>query len=312
MKVIFYVIALFVIYSCKDQSPTNVFTPAAASNETSFDIQHPISNDTVLHHKNFKSSYVNNRNLDIWLPKGYPLTDVTYKVLYLHDGQHVFNDYKNTRTTSWELDVIMDSLTNNNSIAPSIVIAIANNPKKRLNEYMPQQPKELTQTAFARDELKKQTGFNSLYSDNYLKFITSEVIPFVRANFQVSDEPKDNVVMGNGYGGLISLFAISEYPRIFGNAGCFNTTWEVPILGEAYINSLEETIPISKNHRIYFNYSHINTNSTYVNFQNRVDQMFIIKGYTSQNYQSVTSVTTIINESYPTQDVIPALLYLLN
>ncbi|MEP2403908.1 MAG: hypothetical protein ABJH73_06370, partial [Nonlabens ulvanivorans] len=88
MKAFKYLLFIFIIISCKDQSPTNVFTPIATTNISSFEIQNPIENDTILYFNNFKSSYVDQRQLEIWLPQGYPLTGVDYKLLYMHDGQN--------------------------------------------------------------------------------------------------------------------------------------------------------------------------------------------------------------------------------
>ncbi|GAK90497.1 putative esterase [Nonlabens ulvanivorans] len=312
MKAFNYLLLTFIVLSCKDQSPTNVFIPIAATNISSFEIQNPIDNDTILYFKDFKSSYVDQRNLEIWLPQGYPLTGVDYKLLYMHDGQNVFNKTSSNYGKAWEIDEKMDSLSIINAIEPTIVVTTWSHPKKRMNEYMPQQPKELTQSKFAKSELKKNTGYDQLYSDEYLKFVTSEVLPFVRKQFQVSEEPKDNIIMGSSMGGLISLYAMIEYPRTFGNVGCLSTHWPVPYLGEAFIESLPETIPQSKNHRIYFDYGTETLDKDYEPYQLRVDSMFIEKGYTSVNYRSIKFEGHEHDENYWKQRVAPALVYLLN
>ncbi|MGJ8684316.1 MAG: alpha/beta hydrolase [Nonlabens sp.] len=312
MKLLLYPILLFALISCKDQSPTNVFTPAAAVNDNSFVIQNPISQDTILYFNNFKSSYVDSRNLEIWLPQGYPMTDVDYQVLYMHDGQNVFNKSSASYGEAWEIDEKMDSLTTVGAIKPTIVVTTWCHPKKRFNEYMPQQPAELTESAIAKAELKKQTGYDQLYSDEYLKFVTSEVLPFVRKNFNVSQEPKDNVIMGSSMGGLISLYGMMEYPRVFGNAGCLSTHWPVPLLGDAFIESLPESIPDSKFHRIYFDYGTETLDKNYEPYQKRVDSMFLKKGYTSENYRSLKFEGHEHSEKYWRQRVAPALVFLLN
>ncbi|WP_053234218.1 alpha/beta hydrolase [Nonlabens sp. Asnod3-H03] len=312
MKAFKYLLFIFIIISCKDQSPTNVFTPIATTNISSFEIQNPIENDTILYFNNFKSSYVDQRQLEIWLPQGYPLTGVDYKLLYMHDGQNVFNKSSSNYGKAWEIDEKMDSLSVINAIKPTIVVTTWSHSKKRMNEYMPQQPKELTQSKFAKSELKKNTGYDQLYSDEYLKFVTTEVLPFVRNKFQVSEEPKDNIIMGSSMGGLISLYAMMEYPNIFGNAGCLSTHWPVPYLGEAFIESLPETIPPAKNHRIYFDYGTETLDKDYEPYQLRVDSMFIEKGYTSVNYRSIKFEGHEHDENYWRQRVAPALVYLLN
>lgn len=300
------------ILSCKDQSPTNVFTPAATINKNAFEIQNPIPNDTILYYENFKSSYVDERNLEVWLPQGYPLTGITYKLLYMHDGQNVFNKSSSNYYKAWEIDQKMDSLTTVSAIAPTIVVTTWSHPTKRMNEYMPQQPNDLTESAFAKAELKKQTGYDQLYSDDYLMFITSEVLPFIRENFQVSEEPVDNVIMGSSMGGLISLYAVMEYPRVFGNAGCLSTHWSVPMLGDAFIESLPETIPDSKFHRFYFDYGTETLDAAYEPYQKKVDSIFNTKGYNSENYKSLKFKGHGHDENYWRQRVAPALVFLLN
>lgn len=312
MKSLPPLLLILLIISCKDRSPRNVFTAPAASYTGTFEIQNPIPTDTILYYHNFKSSYVDNRNLEIWLPQGYPLTGVDYKVLYMHDGQNVFNNNTSSYGTSWEIDEKMDSLTSAEAIAPTIVVNTWCHPKKRFNEYMPQQPKELTESAFAKAELKKNTGYDELYSNDYLKFVTSEVLPFVRNNFQVSEQPKDNVIMGSSMGGLISLYGMMEYPRIFGNAGCLSTHWPVPVLGEAFIESLPQSIPESKFHRIYFDYGTETLDAAYEPYQKQVDSIFKLKGYSSENYRSLKFEGHEHSEGYWQQRVAPALVFLLN
>ncbi|PQJ32791.1 esterase [Nonlabens arenilitoris] len=312
MKSFYYLFLVIILTSCKDQSPTNVFTPIAATNANGLEIQNPIENDTILYVKNFKSNYVDQRQLEIWLPQGYPLTGVDYKLLYMHDGQNVFNKSSSNYNKAWEIDEKMDSLSIKNLIEPTIVVTTWSHPNKRMNEYMPQQPKELTLSEFAKSELKKNTGYDQLYSDQYLKFVTTEVLPFIRTYFQVSEEPKDNIVMGSSMGGLISLYAMMEYPRTFGNAGCLSTHWPVPFLGEAFIESLPETIPQSKNHRIYFDYGTETLDKDYEPYQLRVDIIFKAKGYNSTNYKSLKYIGHGHDENYWRQRVAPVLIYLLN
>jgi len=305
-------LTLVLFISCKDRSPHNVYSAPAVSNKAIFKIQNPIISDTILYYNDFKSSYVDDRNLEIWLPQGYPLTGVSYKVLYMHDGQNVFNKDTSSYGTAWEIDEKIDSLTSASAIAPTIVVNTWCHPKKRFNEYMPQQPKEVTETAFAKAELKKNTGYDKLYSNEYLKFITSEVLPFVRDNFQVSEHPKDNVIMGSSMGGLISLYAMMEYPRVFGNAGCLSTHWPVPVLGEAFIESLPQTIPEPSFHRIYFDYGTKTLDASYEPYQKKVDSIFKLKGYNNDNYRSLKFNGHEHSEAYWQQRVAPALVFLLN
>ncbi|AZQ44548.1 alpha/beta hydrolase [Nonlabens ponticola] len=287
MKYINLLLLLVLITSCKDQSPKNVFTKNAAKIDTSVSMANPIYKDTVLFLEDFKSNYVDNRNVEIWLPAGYPKKDVTYKVLYMQDGQTAFTTANSNYGKSWLIGEKMDSLLQSSSIAPTIVVAAWSHADKRFNEYMPQLPGDLTRTAFAKAELKKNTGYNELYSDNYLKFLTSELKPYVDKNFQVSQRPEDTAIMGSSMGGLISLYAFVEYPVVFGRAACMSTHWPIPILGEALIDELPEAIPSSDNRIIYFDYGTETLDATYEPYQKEVDEIFEQAGYNDNSYMSL-------------------------
>lgn len=243
----------------------------------------PIATDTIVYYNNFPSKFVDGRNMEIWLPRGYPASGVSYKVLYMHDGQNVLNASSATYGTAWEIDEKLDSLYTAGKIKPTIVVTTASHPKKRFNEYMPQQPASASQSEMVKGLLKTNFGYPDLYSDDYLKFVTQEVLPFVRENYAVSSSPEDTVVMGSSMGGLISLYAMIKYPHLFGKAGCVSSHWPVPYLGDLFINSLKETLPPAQTHAIYFDHGTLTLDHNYEPYQLKVNQIFRDAGYTDDN-----------------------------
>lgn len=272
-----------VFLACKNNSPTNVFEPAAIQNTQITDFDKAIQNDTILYYNNFKSNFVNDRNVEIWLPEGYPQKGIKYQVLYMHDGQNVFNKETAYTGVAWEMDQKMDSLTMAQAIKPTIVVTAWNTNKKRFSEYMPQLPGELTESAFAKAELKKNTGYDKLYSDDYLKFLTSELRPFINENFQTSTKPEHTAIMGSSMGGLISLYAMIKYPEVYGKIGCVSTHWPIPLLGEAFIKELPTSVPQAGNHKIYFDHGTKTLDYNYEPYQLRVNDMFKDLGYTDED-----------------------------
>lgn len=92
--------------------------------------------------------------------------------------------------------------------------------------------------------------------------------------------------MGSSMGGLISLYAISEYPGVFGGAACLSTHW--PAVNGETLNYVKDNLPNHKSHLIYFDYGTATLDSLYEPFQLKVDKMMEIHSYEKgKNYMSL-------------------------
>lgn len=239
-----------------------------------------LSKDTIIHHLQFPSDHVDPRNVEVWLPPGYTTNpDEELKVLYMHDGQNVFDRSTSYGNVEWGIDETMDSLVQNGLVPPTIVVAIWNNGRKRFPEYMPQVPEEHINNPQAQAILKESFGVTELLSNNYLQFIVEELKPFIDSTYNTSTSREGTAIMGSSMGGLISLYALSSYPDVFGAAGCVSTHWPVPLIGEAYINQLTHTLPKAGDHKIYFDYGTTGLDEDYEPYQFRVDEIMRSKGY---------------------------------
>lgn len=267
------IVFAFFLIACKNQ----IKIPPCSSFEKS----------QVLLVENFESKFVDSRNVEIFLPAGYnPESADKYKVLYMHDGQNVFNPKTSYTGIDWGVDEAIDSLMKAGKIKNTIVVAPWNSPK-RFVEYMPKSPAEASEDPVFFKEMKKEYGFDGLYSDEYLKFLVEELKPFIDKTYNTSTKVEDTSIMGSSMGGLISLYAICKYPDVFGAAGCISTHWVVPVLGEAYIKTLPESLPSPENHKIYFDFGTEGHDAQYEPFQNEVDQMMIEKAYvTGSNWMT--------------------------
>jgi len=224
----------------------------------------------VIIHENFQSKYVNPRNVEVWLPPGYD-PDVSYDVVYMHDGQNVFNPETSYTGIAWEMDSTMLRLLKKNKIRPAIVVGIWNTPK-RFQEYMPNEPNEEIYT-----RTKNEDGTPQVLSDNYLSFIVNELKPFIDLSYSTKRDAQSTFIMGSSMGGLISLYAIIKYPDVFGGAGCVSTHW--PALDGVFIDYLAGNLPNPATHKIYFDYGTVNLDSLYKPFQDRVDLIMEAAGY---------------------------------
>jgi len=238
-----------------------------------------VENVTV--YENFESKFVDNRHVEVFLPEDYdPESVEKYNVLYMHDGQNVFNAQTSYSGTAWGVDETINELIAQGEIERTIVVAPWNTVRKRFSEFMPEAPKSLTDSEQVRAALKANTGFDRLYSDAYLKFIVKELKPFIDKTYNVNTDMESTTIIGSSMGGLISLYAICSYPEIFGAAGCVSTHWPIPILGDAYIKTLATTLPDPETHKIYFDYGTESLDAQYEPYQKQVDEIMREKGYT--------------------------------
>lgn len=247
--------------------------------------------------ENFNSQYVASRNIDVWLPEGYPAAG-KYAVQYMHDGQMLYDPDQSWNKQAWNVDDVASRLIAGGEIKPFIVVGIWNSGITRHPDYFPQKPFEaMSQTAKdtviaqlqrvgrTRDIFKPQ-------SDNYLKFITEELIPYINGRYAVFTDRANTFVAGSSMGGLISMYALCEYPEVFGGAACLSTHWvgtftpENNPVPDAFIRYMEAHIPDPLTHQIYFDCGDQTLDAWYPEIQKRVDSVMAAKGYTDKNWQT--------------------------
>jgi predicted alpha/beta superfamily hydrolase len=116
-----------------------------------------------------------------------------------------------------------------------------------------------------------------LLSDAYLNFLVHEVKPFIDATYGTLPAREHTFVMGSSMGGLISLYALEQYPDVFGGAGCVSTHW--PAGRNALVHALGTRLPRAGAHRLYFDYGTATLDSGYEPYQQRMDGYVQDAGY---------------------------------
>ena len=247
--------------------------------------------------QNFKSQFVDARNIDVWLPDGYSSKE-KYAVLYMHDGQMLFDAAITWNKQSWEVDEVAGKLIAGKKTQKFIVVGVWNILEKRHAEYFPQKPYEsLTQTQ--KDTVSAQlqkTGKTKEvfkpFSDLYLKFLVTELKPFIDKTFSTKTDRASTFIAGSSMGGLISMYAICEYPEVFGGAACISTHWPGVMpsknnpVPDAFINYMKMHLPSPKNHKIYFDRGDQTLDAVYKPFQDNADAVMIAKGYTTKSWMT--------------------------
>lgn len=186
-------------------------------------------NSTIVRIDSFASEFVEHRTIEILLPGGFN-KDQNYPVLYMHDGQMLFDSTTTWNGQEWGVDEKLGALLADHLIDPVIVVGIWNT-SKRHAEYFPQRPFESLSENIQDSLLQLGRNENTplfpipVSSDLYLRFLVEELKPYIDEHYPTNPDQASTFIMGSSMGGLISMYAISEYPEVFGAAACLSTHW---------------------------------------------------------------------------------------
>lgn len=217
----------------------------------------------------------------------------------MHDGQMLYDPNLSWNKQSWNVDDEISKLIKANKIQNVIVVGIWNDPKLRHTDYFPQKPFEnLTsvQKDTIRNQLKKSGRSDNDFkpnSDNYLKFIVKELKPYIDGKYSVYIDRKHTFVVGSSMGGLISLYAICEYPEVFGGAACISTHWpgtftlENNPFPDAMLNYLKNNVPDAANHKIYFDTGDQTLDALYPEIQKKADEIMKKADFTDKTWKTL-------------------------
>lgn len=150
-------------------------------------------------------TFRNSRYLRVWLPPGYDepaSSGRRYPVLYLNDGQNLFEAATSFTQVEWQVDEAADRLIREETIPPMIIVGIDNAGRDRIREYMPHR-------SLHPVTLRAQ-------GSRYPKFLIQEVMPFVARSYRVAAGPENTGLGGSSLGALIALYTVSVRPGIFG------------------------------------------------------------------------------------------------
>jgi alpha-amylase len=254
----------------RNRAGTTVSAPAAITLLPAF--------GRIESHPDFPSRLVPPRPVEVWLPPGYDENPAArYPVIYMHDGQNVFTNGTGYGGSTWETDRAMQKLLEARATRPAIIVAIWNTGLGRYPEYMPR--KAVTADAVALFKNGPTLPATSIRSDAYLGFMVEELKPFIDRTYRTLPEREHTSVMGSSMGGLISAYALCEYPEVFGRAGCVSTHW--PTGDGAVIEYLAKHLPKPGAHRFWFDYGTATLDAQYEPYQLRMDAVMKAAGYSA-------------------------------
>lgn len=247
-------------------------------------------------YENFKSVNVPPRNVGVWLPQNYT-PKKKYAVLYMHDGQMLFDSTVTFNKTEWGVDECLTKLMREGKIKNTIVVGIWNTNENRHQEYFPQKPYE----NLSKEEKEnvsislKKIGMSATFtpsSDNYLKFIVEELKPFIDSTYSTLTDKENTNIAGSSMGGLISMYAVCEYPNVFGGAACLSTHWPGTFevdnnpVPNVFYNYLTKNLPNPNQNKFYFDYGTEELDALYPPLQTKVDAIMTSKGFSNENWKT--------------------------
>jgi predicted alpha/beta superfamily hydrolase len=167
------------------------------------------------------------RRVWIYIPADYQSSKRKYPVIYMHDGQNLFDAYT-AGFGEWGIDEILDKLPGQNEC---IVVGIDHGGEYRITEYDPYDSK-----------------YGKGRGDDYVDFLAKTLKPYIDKNYRTKSKAANTTIAGSSMGGLISMYAALKYPKIFGNAGIFSPAfWIAP---EIYLFARGQQLPATS--RFYF------------------------------------------------------------
>ena len=161
------------------------------------------------------------RRIWVYLPPNYDTSNKSYPVMYMHDGQNLF-DNNTSYAGEWEVDETLNKLYQDKRFE-LIVIGIDNAGEKRMDEYSPWKHKE----------------YGGGEGDAYIDFVVKTLKPYVDNNYRTKSNQENTAIMGSSMGGLISFYATLQYPKVFGKSVVYSPSFWFS----------DQSFDLAKNHR---------------------------------------------------------------
>lgn len=217
------------------------------------------------------------RRIWLYLPPDYATSAKRYPVLYMQDGQNLFNN-ATSFSGEWQVDETLNTLFANGDFG-AIVVGIDNGGGERLNEYSPW----------------NNPSYGGGLGDDYVAFLANTLKPYIDANYRTRTEPAMNALIGSSMGGLIATYGACEFPGVFRKVGSMSPAyWFALPQMTSYFDSGNFNL---ENHRMYF-VAGSTESTTMVSHINTVKTALQAKGLTEANTKTKFDTYGTHSESY--------------
>lgn len=281
----------------------------------------------------FVSRHVPARPVEVWLPPGYDGRR-PHAVLYMHDGQMLFDASTTWNRQAWAVDQVAAPLLAQGRLRPFIVVGPWNGGPRRFAEYFPQAWWPLLPAAMQQQLARRNlpgaahatAGPSSAAaghpehghpdSDAYLRFLVEELKPAVDTRYATQPGRGDTLLAGSSMGGLISLYGLCERPDVFGGAACISTHWigsfeRNTVVPDAALAYLRQRLPRPDQVRLWMDRGTQELDALYDHAQARVDALMAERGFGPPAFRSVVHTGSGHNETDWQRQLAGPLLHLL-
>ena len=235
-----------------------------------------------------ESKHIAPTKVTVWLPPGYDGSKQRYGVVYMHDGQNLFDPKRSNFNKVWAADKSARRLIAAGKTKPFIIVGIDHPGEDRGRQYFPGVMANRVSPA-VRKKLEVQGGGKPVISDDYLKFLVTELKPQIDRQYRTKADRKHTAIAGSSMGGLISLYAITKYPKVFGTTGAVSThlplgdpNWSAEERADifaAWQTYVRQELGKPQGRRIWFDHGTATLDSFYQPYQENLDAALVANGW---------------------------------
>jgi enterochelin esterase-like enzyme len=214
----------------------------------------------------------------------------------MHDGQMLFDSTTTWNKQEWKVDEWASELMKEDKTQDFIVVGIHNIPDIRWFDLFPQKSWDYLDESDAERliaQSRADVSYHALNGDNYLRFLVEELKPVIDKEYAVYTDKAHTFIGGSSMGGLMSMYALSEYPDLFQGAACLSTHWVGAMpqvnnpLPKAIFSYMADHFPKAGEHLVYFDYGNETLDQFYPQFAPRVDSILADKGFTKTDSRNL-------------------------
>ncbi|MCU0424605.1 MAG: alpha/beta hydrolase-fold protein [Candidatus Kapabacteria bacterium] len=189
-------------------------------------------------HEFFQPKTLLQRTISVYVPPGYDNSTQRYPVLYLHDGQNIFDD-ATAASGEWYADEIAEMLIKSKKLPPCIIVGVSVRGEDRINEYTPV-PMRRADGLGRADDIG---GKGSMHA----QMLAEEIKPFIDSTYRTLKDRANTAVGGSSLGGLISIYTAMTYPSVFGRVMAMSPSvwWSNSWILASIRQTIADSIPTS-------------------------------------------------------------------
>lgn len=221
--------------------------------------------------------------VDVWLPQGYNQEGTPYPVIYMHDGQNLFDATTSWNHQSWEMDSVTGALVDRGEIEAPVIVGVHSVAETRVADLMPEKALGYMQPV-DKSVMSDLLRGNEVRGDRYAAFLVKTLKPEMDSIYNLTNEVAQTSLMGSSMGGLMSVYAMCEYPDVFGQAACLSTHWVGtldgnPAFPEGMREYLRDRLPRDGKHRLYLDHGTVTIDSLYGVWEDQMINLAESAGY---------------------------------